>query len=185
MQGFVALGGNRPHLEHLPADLLRLALDAFAAEGITLRAVSPLYATPAFPAGSGPDYVNAVAEVEWPGTPEDLLAALHRIESGAGRERALRWGPRTLDLDLLALGDEVRPDVAQWQRWHDLSPDRQQEEAPDRLILPHPRLQDRTFVLVPWADIAPGWRHPVLGPTVRELLAVLPDADLVKRLDFA
>jgi len=182
MRGYVALGGNSPYMGQAPASLLRQALDMFGGQGITLRAVSPFYATPAFPAGSGPDYVNAVAEVDWHGTAPDLLATLHRIEAGAGRERALRWGPRTLDLDLLALEGLVLPNADHWQHWRDLPSDRQQSETPDRLILPHPRLQDRTFVLVPWADIAPDWRHPVLDRTIAQLLAELAGAHLVKRV---
>jgi 2-amino-4-hydroxy-6-hydroxymethyldihydropteridine diphosphokinase len=77
----------------------------------------------------------------------------------------------------LALGDSVLPDLASYQGWHDLPPDQQRLVSPDRLILPHPRLQDRAFVLVPLADIAPAWVHPVLGKTVVQMLAALPLAD--------
>lgn len=140
--------------------------------------VSRFYRTPAFPAGSGPDFVNAAFSIDWPGTPDALLALLHEVEAEAGRTRTHRWEARVLDLDLVAFGDCVRPDAATQTEWRNLPLDQAATRAPDRLILPHPRLQERGFVLVPMADIAPEWRHPLTGKTVTEMLAALPPADL-------
>ena len=92
----------------------------------------------------------------------------------------MRWGMRTLDLDLLALGDSVLPDVETQDQWRELSPDMQARTAPDRLILPHPRLQDRAFVLVPLADVAQDWKHPRTGLSVAQMLAALPPADVAE-----
>jgi 2-amino-4-hydroxy-6-hydroxymethyldihydropteridine diphosphokinase len=91
---------------------------------------------------------------------------------------------RTLDIDLLAMGDSVLPDPATQDRWRDLAPEDQVRVTPDALVLPHPRLQDRAFVLVPLADVAPGWVHPRTGLSVREMLERLPaqDRDAVKPL---
>ena len=139
--------------------------------------ISSFYATPAYPAGSGPDFVNAAVVCDTGLSAPQLLEALHQIEAAAGRRRDIRWGPRTLDLDLIALGDLVLPDAAAQQHWRDLPAAQQTTTAPDRLILPHPRLQDRAFVLVPLADVAPDWRHPLLGLTVTQMLANLPDRD--------
>ncbi len=108
---------------------------------------------------------------------ETILAALHRIEARFGRARSERWGMRTLDLDLLAMGALVLPDAATAAHWRDLAPMDQIAATPDRLILPHPRIQDRAFVLVPLADVAPRWRHPSLGLTVAQMLRRLPPAD--------
>lgn len=69
------------------------------------------------------------------------------------------------------------PDSATFEEWHGLSPREQAEATPDQLILPHPRLQDRAFVLVPLADVAPDWVHPILGKSVARMLADLPEAD--------
>jgi 2-amino-4-hydroxy-6-hydroxymethyldihydropteridine diphosphokinase len=102
---------------------------------------------------------------------------LHDIETRFGRRRAQRWGMRTLDIDLLAMGDSVLPDADTQDRWRNLPPDAQIGATPGELILPHPRLQDRAFVLVPLADVAPDWVHPRLGLTVRDMLAALPQAD--------
>jgi 2-amino-4-hydroxy-6-hydroxymethyldihydropteridine diphosphokinase len=142
-------------------------------------AKSRFFRTPCFPAGTGPDYVNAacVLQVSADLSPRAILARLHDVEATFGRKRAQRWGMRTLDLDLLALGDSVLPDAATQTRWRNHSGADQAQLAPDQLILPHPRLQDRAFVLVPLADVAPDWRHPVLGLTVADMVSRLPAAD--------
>ena len=157
----VALGANLPGPDGAPAiETLRRAAAALdALPGLRLRALSRWYATAPIPPTPGvPDYINGVALLEpRPGAtapaPEALLAALQAIEAGAGRVRPYPNAPRTLDLDLLDLDGQVRA-------------------GPDP-ILPHPRMQDRAFVLAPLADIAPGWVHPVLGQGAAELLAGL------------
>jgi len=139
--------------------------------------VSRLYRTPAFPAGAGPDFVNAALCIESGQSADAVLAVLHDIEAQAARVREVRWGPRTLDLDLIGFDQLVLPDLATFRRWHDLNPEDQQKYAPQTLILPHPRLQDRAFVLVPLAEVAPDWVHPVSGRSVSLMLSALPQAD--------
>jgi 2-amino-4-hydroxy-6-hydroxymethyldihydropteridine diphosphokinase len=127
----IALGANLGE----PAQALRDALNALEIEpGIRLVRASSLYRTAPLDAG-GPDYLNAVAEVATTLTAPALLDALQAIEQQAGRERPYRNAPRTLDLDLLWFGD-ARIDSA-------------------RLTVPHPRMNERAFVLVPLAEIAP------------------------------
>ena len=175
----VAFGSNLDFGDFLPQQAIIGAVAALAAAGLAVDRLSDLYQTPCFPPGAGPDYVNAAARIplRHSATAADVLAVLHQIESQFGRERVQRWGMRTLDIDLLALGDSVLPDLDTFQHWHDLPADQQRDATPDRLILPHPRLQDRAFVLVPLADVAPDWRHPVLGKTIAQMLAALPIAD--------
>lgn len=173
----IALGANLPTEAGGPLETLTAALARFSGAGLAVTARSPWYRTPAHPPASGPDYVNAVVRAEAGLAPARVLAALHRIERSLGRSRDRRWGARTCDLDLLAADDLVLPDAATQAAWRDLPAADQAERVPDRLILPHPRLQDRGFVLVPLCDVAPGWVHPLLGRSARELLAALPEGE--------
>lgn len=179
VQALVAFGANLPFGGEPPAETILQAVKMLAEEGLSVLALSPLYATPCFPPGAGPDYVNAAAVLQ--SGPEidaaSILQRLHLVEGYFGRIREQRWGMRTLDIDLVGFGDSVLPDAATQDAWRDLPPEAQARTTPDRLILPHPRLQDRAFVLVPLADVAPDWVHPRLGLTVRQMLAALPVAD--------
>jgi len=174
----VAIGSNLSTQRDSPLEIVRGAMDALLSLGGSLNvdafAASRLFRTHAFPPGSGPDFVNAAVSFSTRLEAKALLSALHEIEAGAGRVRERRWGARVLDLDLLGLGDTVLPDAATFRAWADLPAAEQQTRAPDRLILPHPRLHERAFVLVPLMDVAPDWVHPVLQRSVRALHDALP-----------
>ena len=178
----IAAGSNQDNGNIHPIEYVNTALAALKAESLRITRVSRMYRTPAFPAGIGPDYVNAVVAAETSLTAHQVLAALHRIEADLGREREQRWGDRTVDLDLLDYGGEIRPDLDEYRHWADAPMGVQRSEAPEHLILPHPRIQDRAFVLVPLRDVAPDWRHPVSGLSVDEMIAAL-DPDQVAEVE--
>ncbi len=178
-QLLIALGANLPFEGRRPETTLRSALATFSSAGLDVMAVSRFFSTPCFPSGAGPDYVNAAAIITTKTFCDvaSVLGKLHKIEQNFGRLRANRWGMRTLDIDLLAAGDSILPDAATQDAWRSLPPETQATTTPDQPILPHPRMQDRAFVLVPLADVAPDWLHPRIGLTVRQMLAALPEAD--------
>ena len=179
LQVLLALGANLPFGDLPLVETLHRALDRLETVLNAQIQRSGLYRTAAFPAGSGPDFVNAaaLATLSAPLEPDQVLALLHQVEAEFGRERHARWAGRTLDIDLIAMGNLERPDRATQSAWRHLAPDQQALRAPGQLILPHPRLQDRAFVLVPLADVAANWRHPGLGKTVAQMLSERPESE--------
>ena len=133
---------------------------------VTLRRCSRLFQSPAQGGPPGqPRFLNAVVEIETVLTPEELLTRCWSIEREFGRERHERWGPRTVDIDILAYGVRVSRNP--------------------RLILPHPRLHLRSFVLLPLLEVAPDWIHPLLGKTISQLAAGLRDEEGIQPLGEA
>lgn len=152
MKAYISLGSNLgDRAGQLEAALRILQRTA----GIELRAASPVYETDPVGVRGQPRFLNQVAEIETSLEPERLLDVLQSIEAVLGRTRAERWGPRTVDLDLLLYGDRVL--------------------RSERLQIPHPRMCERRFVLEPLADLAPDMPVPGRGgATVRELLEAVP-----------
>lgn len=175
MTCLVAIGSNLHKGPQTPFDILSHALWMFEGKGLHVVARSRWYRSSAYPSGNGPDFINAVVQVETDLAPAEILEALHSIEAALGRVRRTRWEARVVDLDLLAVGGSVLPDAETVTRWIELHESAQSESAPEELLLPHPRLQDRAFVLAPMHDIAPDWRHPVLARSVAEMLEGLDE----------
>jgi 2-amino-4-hydroxy-6-hydroxymethyldihydropteridine diphosphokinase len=139
------VGNRRAHIERALDEISRTA---------PILATSSFYRTEPVGFSDQPAFWNVVAAISWPGVPEALLALTRRIEKIVGRTPSFRNGPREIDVDVLDL-EGVR------------------RNRPD-LVLPHPRLGERRFVLEPLREIAPGWRHPASGKSAAELLRELP-----------
>jgi 2-amino-4-hydroxy-6-hydroxymethyldihydropteridine diphosphokinase len=152
----IALGANVPSPRFgPPAKTLAAALAALEEAGVTVVACSRFYKSAPLPPSEQPWFVNCVASVDTAMPPEALLDALLAIERRFGRRRRERNAPRVLDLDVLAYND-----VTTGEDKH--------------LELPHPRMHERAFVLLPLAEIAPEWRHPGNGESLSALIEALP-----------
>jgi 2-amino-4-hydroxy-6-hydroxymethyldihydropteridine diphosphokinase len=165
--GFAAITERSPVIAYLglganlgdPRRQLAEALERLnTAEEVEVNRVSTFYQNPPLGPANQPWYVNAAARVRTRLGPEELLQLLQQVETAMGRVRGERWGPRRLDLDLLLYNGEVI-------------------FAP-HLVVPHPEMHRRVFVLVPLAEIAPQAWHPVLGKSAEDLLSELDPADL-------
>lgn len=153
----VAVGSNLSHPEFgSPRVVCDAAVAAIEAGGCTITAISRWFRSAAIPVSDQPDFVNGVISVETGMSPTELLIFLHRIEGRFDRERSVPNAARTLDLDLLAFHEIVN-------------------EGPVSPILPHPRMTDRAFVLLPLRDIAENWRHPVTRASLSALIEGLGD----------
>jgi 2-amino-4-hydroxy-6-hydroxymethyldihydropteridine diphosphokinase len=158
----VAIGANLNgrHGES-PLVACRAAAEALRSlPGLRVQAISPWYETAPLPPSGQPCYVNGVVRLEGDVDPAWLLARLHAIEQQGGRVRGARNAARTLDLDLIDM-------------------DGRRRDAPSP-VLPHPRTHLRAFVLVPLADVAPGWQHPHDLGRVEQLIAGLPRQGIVR-----
>ena len=159
----IGIGGNLTSTQFgPPRQALAAAFAALETEGIHIIARSPWYRTAPIPPSDQPWFTNAVASLATALPPPDLLAVMQAVETRFGRVRSERNAARVLDLDLLDYRGQMIETAA--------------------LVLPHPRLHERQFVLMPLAEIAPTWRHPLLGSTAEQLLADLVTNQLVERI---
>jgi 2-amino-4-hydroxy-6-hydroxymethyldihydropteridine diphosphokinase len=152
----VGLGANLPGPHGSPRQTLEAAILRLKELGVRVPALSRFWKTRPVPVSDQPWFVNAVAEVETDLPPAALLDLLHRVEDEFGRVRSVVNAPRLIDLDLLAYG-------------------RLRLGAPGGPIVPHPRLSERAFVLLPLRDIAAEWIHPVTGEDLASMISCLPD----------
>lgn len=172
----LALGAN---LGEDPDETLRSAVRALGAtDGVTVDSMSPVVTTAPVGGPEQPDYRNAVVLATTNLDPETLLSVCHAIEQQLGRARLVRWGARTIDIDLIAYGRPGSPSEVVLPPTQPVT-----EAALDRLVLPHPRAHARAFVLAPWSAVEPDARLRLPDGEVRtvaELLAVAPDAGGVR-----
>ncbi|MBO6785084.1 MAG: 2-amino-4-hydroxy-6-hydroxymethyldihydropteridine diphosphokinase [Alphaproteobacteria bacterium] len=159
----IGLGANLPSPEFgPPRATIQRALEALESAGVVILARSDWYSTAPVPASDQPRYVNLVAAIGTDLAPDDLMRLLHQTEDRFGRVRGARNAARVIDIDLLDYDGETR---GSWP------------------LLPHPRMTERAFVLVPLRDIAPEWRDPVSGTDIDTLIAAAPDRDGVRAID--
>ena len=157
----LALGSNQGNR----LEILQGAVDALAeTDGVEIVAVSGVFETDPVGGPQQPDYLNAVVVVQTALSPRELLGRAHEIEQRFGRLRVERWGPRTLDVDIVAVGDEI-------------------VDEPD-LVVPHPRAAERAFVLLPWRDADPDAGLPGRGP-IADLLTGLDTTGVRPRPDLS
>ena len=154
---YLLTGGNRGNRE----DYLQEALAAIQKEAVLLAA-SAIYQTAAWGKNDQPDFLNQALKIQTTLSPGDLLRCVLRIEQSLGRTRDIKYGPRTIDIDILFYDDRV-------------------VEEPN-LVIPHPQLHNRRFALQCLADIAPALVHPVLSKTISQLLEDCPDPLQVHKL---
>ena len=173
----ISCGANIPGPFGKPYQTLLRAFEEFKSEGLFIEKKSRLYSSVAFPDPKKPRYVNGCLEISANCEENDVLKRLKRIEIKMGRQKNSRWGSRICDLDLLSCDDRIYPSHQIFDYWFRLPLENQFLEKPEELLLPHPRIQDRAFVLKPLLELASNWRHPVFNLTVKEMFDFLPRAE--------
>ena len=143
-------------------DWLQKAMDLLTANCGTIIKRSSVYETAAWGITDQADFLNMAVQLQTSKSPTELLASILKIETTLGRQRSVKWGPRTLDIDILLYNDSII-------------------ETPE-LVIPHPFLQERLFTLLPLAEIAPDYIHPKLHKTIAQLSADCPDKLEVHKL---
>ncbi|MEZ5757112.1 MAG: 2-amino-4-hydroxy-6-hydroxymethyldihydropteridine diphosphokinase [Emcibacteraceae bacterium] len=159
----IGLGSNLTTADYKSSsEILDAAINELKASGIQILKKSRYYETEPVPKSDQPWYVNAVISVETSLSASELLKLMHEIEQNLGRVRRERWEARIIDLDLLCYHDKIYPSKKEWLAVVS-------KNTNDGMIVPHPRMHLRDFVLIPAAEIAGVWMHPVLKKNIKTM----------------
>ena len=171
----VVLGSNLPSKFGNSAKTLKKCVDELRSySSIQSSMESNWYISSSIVDEREPKYVNVGIRLNTNLKPIDLLDYTSGLENKYGRKRERRWEPRTCDIDILLCDQLILPSKSHFEKWLKLDFSDQISLSPNELILPHPRLQERTFFLKPLDDLQPDWIHPFLGMKAKEMLDSLP-----------
>ncbi len=171
---WLALGSNLSYGDMQPIDVVKAAIVALKDAGLNGVRVSFFYRTAPVPKSDQPDFINCVVIGHVSHSALEMLEICQSIEISFERDRAVRWGARTLDIDILNYDGQVYPSL---DEWHVLASNVSPDTEMPKLVLPHPYMHARAFVLKPLSDVVPLLRHPVYNRTVDDLYSDLPDED--------
>lgn len=180
---FLGLGANLPFAGRPPLETLKAAIAELSKGALEQVLVSGFYATTPVPYTDQPDFVNCVVSAKTGMSASDLLTFCQKVEGMFGRTRDSRWQARTLDIDILAMSELVMPSHSEWPQ---LMEEGRNGTVAAPLIIPHPRLHERAFALVPFADVGATWRHPLMQTSIGEMMDALPQSELtgVRRISL-
>ncbi len=172
----IGLGSNLTTEQYFTSgDVINAALRELEKENIVIDLCSGFYETEPVPVSDQPWFINAVAKINTDLGAKKLLNRLHKIEEKIGRIRRDRWEARVIDIDLLCYNDLILPDM---ENWFSLANDIHCKE----MIVPHSRMHERNFVLIPLQEIVPHWVHPVLGKNIQQLLNESKTTGIVRKI---
>ena len=172
----IGLGSNLTTENYATSkEILEAAITSLREKGVKIIKISNFYETEPVPKSNQPWFVNAAIRVATSQCPEELLNTLHGIENELGRVRKERWEARIIDLDLLCYNDRVFPNLKEWQ-------ENNIQKMPEGAIIPHARLHERDFVLIPMNDVAGDWMHPVFRKNTQNMLEDLDSVGIVRLL---
>ncbi len=171
---WLALGSNLPHGGMEPLQVIRAAIAALKDLGLDQIKISGFYRTEPVPKSDQPDFINCVITGETSHKALEILDICQSVEQSFGRDRSIRWGARTLDIDIIDYDHQLYPSI---DTWHAVADNMEATTVMPELLLPHPFMHQRAFVLRPLCDLVPDWRHPVYRKTAADLLSEQPEQD--------
>ena len=171
----IALGANLNGSFGSPIKTLKMCIKKLQENDVIIEKKSSWYQSKAFPNPLDPPFVNRCLKVLTHLEPLDFLDLISNIETELGRKRKKRWESRVCDIDILSNNQKILPNLDKFNYWYKMELYNQIVIKPKELIIPHPRIQEREFVLLPLLDIQPNWTHPILNKTVLQLCEELPE----------
>jgi len=176
----LAVGSNLQYDNKTSLAIVRMVYDILNEHEINVIAKSSFWHSSAYPNKLDPPFINSVVEVSTKKEPLELLIILKEIETFLGRKTTSRWSSRTCDIDIISIGQETIPNLRTALLWMNNEEAKKGISTPDQLIIPHPRMHERSFVLGPLNEISQTWMHPVLQKTSKELWESLSDHDKIE-----